>query len=115
MDRKFGQLGELNADSSGRAVTDVGFWPSACWDRGFESHWGHGCLSLVRFLYCQVEVSATDLSLVQRSTIECGVSECDLETSKRRPPGPLLGCSATGNERKGVTFKQLEDRLHVTH
>ena len=30
---------------------------------------------------CQVEVSASDLSLVKRSTIECGVSECDRETS----------------------------------
>jgi hypothetical protein len=28
------------------------------------------------------------------------VSECDLETSKRRRPGPDLGCKATGKERK---------------
>jgi hypothetical protein len=32
------------ADPSGRAVQDVGIRPSACWDREFESHWGHGCL-----------------------------------------------------------------------
>jgi hypothetical protein len=37
---------------------------------------------------CQVEVSATGRSLAQRSPIECGVSECDLETSTRRMPRP---------------------------
>ena len=26
---------------------------------GFESHWGHGCLSVVNVVCCQVEVSAT--------------------------------------------------------
>jgi hypothetical protein len=35
---------------------------------------------------CQVEVSATSRSLVQRSPTECGVSECDLETSTIRMP-----------------------------
>jgi hypothetical protein len=34
------------ADPSGRAVQGVGLRPSACWDRGFESHLGHGGLSL---------------------------------------------------------------------
>jgi hypothetical protein len=28
-------------------------------DRGFEFHRGHGCLSFVRVVCCQVEVSAT--------------------------------------------------------
>ena len=28
--------------------------------RGFESHRGHGCLSVVSVVCCQVEVSATD-------------------------------------------------------
>jgi hypothetical protein len=36
----------LRADPSGHAVKGVGLGPSACWDRGFESHRGHGCLSL---------------------------------------------------------------------
>jgi hypothetical protein len=31
---------------------------------------------------CQVEVSATGWSLVQRSSTDCGVSECDREASK---------------------------------
>jgi hypothetical protein len=40
---------------------------------------GHGCLSLVSVVCCQVEVSATGRSLAQRSPTDCGVSVCDLE------------------------------------
>jgi hypothetical protein len=44
---------------------------------------------------CQVEVSATGRSLVQRSPTECGVSECDRKASKKgRGPGPTGGCCA---------------------
>jgi hypothetical protein len=43
----------------------------------------------VSVLCCQVEVSATSWSFVQRSPTECGVSECDREAStKRGGPGP---------------------------
>jgi len=38
---------------------------------------------------CQVEVSVTDRSLIQRIPTECSVSECDRGTSLRRP-GPTL-------------------------
>ena len=38
-----------------------------CDDCGFESNRGHGCLSVVIVVCCQVEVSATNCSLVQRS------------------------------------------------
>jgi hypothetical protein len=55
------------------------------------------CLFWV-FECCQVEVSATDWSVVQRSPTECGVSECDLQTSKRRRPRPDRGCCATGKK-----------------
>ena len=47
-------------------------------------------LSLASVVCCQVEVSASGSSLVLRSATECGVSECDLETSQRRP-GPTRG------------------------
>jgi hypothetical protein len=47
-----------------------------------KSRLGHGCLSLVIVVCCQVEVSVTGWSLVQRSPTECGVSECDREASK---------------------------------
>jgi hypothetical protein len=56
------------------------------------------CLLWV-FVCCQVEVSASGWSLVQRSPTNCGVSECDLEVSYRRWPKPDLGCCATGKER----------------
>jgi hypothetical protein len=68
----------IHADPRGRAVYGVGLRTLACWDYGFESRWGHSCLSLVSILCCQVEVSATGRSLVRRSPTECGVSECDL-------------------------------------
>jgi hypothetical protein len=42
---------------------------------GFESRRGHGCLSLVSVVCCQVEVSATARSLVQGLLTKCGVSE----------------------------------------
>ena len=41
-----------------------------------KSHRGHRCLSVVSVVCCQVEVSATDLSLVQRSPTDCGASLC---------------------------------------
>jgi hypothetical protein len=37
----------------------VGLRPLAYWDCGFESRRGHGCLSVVSIVCCQVEVSAT--------------------------------------------------------
>ena len=43
---------------------------------GFESRRGHGYLSLVSVVCCQVEVSATSWSLVQRSPTDCGASLC---------------------------------------
>jgi hypothetical protein len=55
-----------------------------------------GGLSLVSVVFCQVEVSATGRSLVQRSPTECGVSECDREASIMRRPWPTGGCCATG-------------------
>jgi hypothetical protein len=45
---------------------------------------GHGYLSLVSVVCCQVEVSATSWSLVQRSPTECGVSQTCVITKPRR-------------------------------
>jgi len=66
----------LNTDPSGRAVWGVDLRPLALWDCGFESQKGQGCLSLVSVVCCQVEVSATSWSLVQRSLTKCGASLC---------------------------------------
>ena len=61
------------AGPSGLAGEGVGLRPLACWDFGFESHRGHGCLFL-SVVCCEVEVSATSCSLVQRSATDCGAS-----------------------------------------
>ena len=64
----------------------VDFSRSKAWVWGrFESRRGHGCLSLVSVVCCQF---ASGWSLVRWSPTECGVYECDLETSKMRRPGP---------------------------
>jgi hypothetical protein len=59
-----------------RSHTTTHLRPLTCWDRGFESHRGHGYLSVVSVVCCQVEVSATSRSLVQRSPTDCGVGLC---------------------------------------
>jgi hypothetical protein len=51
---------------------------------------GHGFLSLVSVVCCQIEVSASGWSLVQRSPTNCNASECGRESSIMRrlwPPG----------------------------
>jgi hypothetical protein len=64
-----------------------------CCDRGFESHPGHGCLSVVTVVCCQVEVSATDWSLVQRSPTDCGASLCVIKEPRTRGGySPIDGC-----------------------
>ena len=47
---------------------------------------GHGCLSVVGVVCCQVDVSAAGRSFVWRGPTECGVSECDREASIMRRP-----------------------------
>jgi hypothetical protein len=56
------------------------------------------CLSVVSVVCCQIEVSATNWSLVQRSPTDCGVSLCDLETSWMRRPWPTGGCRSKNKQ-----------------
>jgi hypothetical protein len=49
---------------------------------------------------CQVEVSASGRSLVQRTPTDCGVSECDREASKMRTPWPIRGYCAMGENQQ---------------
>jgi hypothetical protein len=61
----------------------LGFWvriPPGAW------------MSVVNVVSCQVEVSTSGWSLVQRSPTECGVSEYDRESSIMRRPWPTGGC-----------------------
>jgi len=48
---------------------------------------GHGCLCVLSVVFCQVDVSATDRSLVQRSP-----TECNREASTLRKPWLTKGC-----------------------
>ena len=64
----------LSADPGGRTVQGVVLRPLTCWDCGFESRSGHACVSVVGIVWCQVEVSVTGWSLVQRSPTDCGAS-----------------------------------------
>jgi hypothetical protein len=82
------------ADPSGRAVWSVGLRPLACWDNGFQSLGGPGCLCLVNVVYCQVQISALGWSPVQSSSTECDVTECDREASIVRRPWLTRGCCA---------------------
>jgi hypothetical protein len=74
-------------------------WPPPCWDCGFESRRGHGCLSLLSVVCWKVWVSASGWSLVQRSPIEYGVSECDRKASIMRRPWHTGGCCSTEKQR----------------
>ena len=96
------------ADPSARAVQGVGLRPRACWDCDYESRRRYGCLSVVSVVCCQVEVSATNRSLVQRSPTDCGASLCVIKKprnwgAKNPLKGfeykPRMGCVA---ERKKI-------------
>ena len=54
---KFGHL--VSVSLVHPRVLRRGLRPFAYWDFGFESHPGHGCLSVVSVVCCQVEVSAS--------------------------------------------------------
>jgi hypothetical protein len=66
---------------------------------------GGMCLSLVKAACCQVEVSASGWSLVQRSPTECGVSERDREEQIMRRLWHTGGCCASVKERDFGTNK----------
>jgi hypothetical protein len=75
-------------------------WSAAlCWVYQFESRRGSGSLSVVSVVCCQVEVSATAWSLVQRSPNDCGVSECNREVSLMRSPWLTKACCALDQKR----------------
>ena len=77
-------------------------------------------LSPVSFVCFEVHVSAMGRSLVQRSPTECNVSECDLETSTTKRPGPTRGCPAMGRafikyskkcKISRVGFSEIKERI----
>ena len=72
------------ADPSGRAVSGVGLQPLACWDCGFESRRGHGCLSVVSVVCLSGRGLCCGLIPRPESYRLCCVIVCDLETSRLR-------------------------------
>ena len=100
--RNYYNLNQLNSLAFGRAVWGVGLRQLACWDCGFESLRGQGCLSVVSVACSQVEVSASGWSLVQRSPTEYGVSECDRESSIMKRPWPTRGWSTMVKKNERV-------------
>jgi len=79
----------------------LGLRPLAYWDREFESRRGHGCLSVVNVICCQVEVSATSWSLVQRSPTDCDASSCVIKKPQEWG-GPRPRGAAAPQEKKSV-------------
>jgi len=84
----------------------------ACWDCGPESRRVHGCLSVVSVVCCQVEVSELGWSLVQGSSTECAVFECDCEVSKMRRPCPTGGLLRRG---KRITVRLRHIKCILFH
>jgi hypothetical protein len=70
-------------------------FPKGC---GFDSRLGHGCLSAVSFVCCQI-----GWSLVQGSPTACSLSRCDRETSTIKKPWPTTDCRA--RKMKTYTLK----------
>jgi hypothetical protein len=74
---------------------------------------GRGCLSLVSVVCCQVEVSASGWSLIQRSPTECGVYNWVWPWSiDKRRPWPNRGCWAT---KKIYIYMNLTQQLRNFH
>jgi hypothetical protein len=82
------------ADPSGHAVEGVGLRPLYCWDCGFESRRGHGCLS------CYVlSGGCLYVGLIPRPEESYRLwYDCDREASIMGRPWPCKGCCAMGEK-----------------
>jgi hypothetical protein len=113
------------------STLDAGFEPTtAASERpqtnAFDHAAGHGLLSVVSVVRCQVVYYASGRSLVKRSPTGCGVSECDREVSITRKPCPTGGCYAmkkidkfvrAGKEfslRIGHPIKNLDHNIYTS-
>ena len=81
----------MSADRSGRAVKDVDLWPVACWDCGFVSRRGHGCLLWVSWVVMLRSLRRADhSSRGVLPTVVC-LTECEQENLNFRRPRPTRG------------------------
>jgi hypothetical protein len=90
------------ADPSGRAVSGLGLRPSACWDRGFESHRGHGCLSCTVFVLSSTGLCNGPIPRSEESYRLWCVSECDQVKIKTLS----TYCEQVGRRGKDYEMKQ---------
>jgi hypothetical protein len=76
--------------------------PSGHWLSGIagSNPVGGMIVCLANVVCCQVQVSASDCSLVQRRPAECCMSECDRESSIRGRHCPSSGRCTTGEKKK---------------
>ena len=82
------------AGPSGHVVKVVGLQPLACWDRGFESHWGHGCLSVVSVVFSGRGLCNELLTHPEESyRLWCIVVWSRKTNSRMRRPRPTRGLS----------------------
>ena len=73
-------------------------------------------MSLESVVCCQVKVPASGCSLVQRSSTECGVSECDGQSSIVRRSWPTSGGGLLrhGKTKKNPSAGKDQTHSHVT-
>ena len=65
------------------------------------------CISVVSVVRCQVEVSATSWSLVQRSPTDCGASLCVIQKPREwEGPGPLRAFAPNKKRGGGQDWRQ---------
>jgi len=102
--REFKVQKKETAGPSDRAVRDVCSRPLACWDGGFDTHRRHRYLSVV---CCLVDDSATCWSLVQRSPIDCHVSDCNRESSIMRRLWPNGGFCVMVKTRRNIIVRRF--------
>jgi hypothetical protein len=92
----------------------VGLRPFACWDCGFESRRRHGCLYLASVVCCQVEVSASGWSLVQRSPTECAVClSVIVKPRERGKPWPKNGSGSAPRKTDKIVNLWLVRRVNA--
>ena len=84
------------------------------WDRGFETHLGLGCLSVVSVVCCQVAISAFGWSPVHRDPLDCGVSEYKREASNmRRPWSTRVYCAIIYTIMYTLTLRLLMSYIYM--
>jgi hypothetical protein len=82
-------------------------WPLGCWDHGFESRSGHGCLSVV--LSC-VGRGLCDKPITRLNESYPASNKITETSNKKRRPWPNPGWSATGKE---VSVTALSSKWYI--